>query len=123
MCTAALVLTAGKQALTTKLAKNEDSRWEEYDSEENQPQTFYCENEESTLTVFFNPIENQQTCEYKTCQIMLVLMDAGYDIAKVSGTANLPDDLSKNSEADMRIINVMLVGMLQDLSKQVGYTL
>ena len=121
MCDAKLVLEAGKQALA--VTSNEDSRWECYPCEEAQPQTFYCESEESTLTVFMNYIEGDDNVTYPFCHIMLVLSDAGYHISHATAQVKMRDVDNPPSKTNAMLINIALVGVLDELSKQVGYVL
>jgi len=118
-----LVLEVGHLALSNCVTANKKSEWKCYPCEESQPQTFYCNNEESTLTVFVSFVEDEGAVYYPTCHIILVLADAGLNFQYMSGDVNLPDAVNQDTEKNNTVINNALVGMLEALSADAGYTL
>jgi hypothetical protein len=117
-----LKLTTGKHCLTGAFVTEENSRWKQYPCEEAQPQTFWTDNEECTLTVFTSYIEDPATGDYTHCQILLVLIDCGCRVLQVIGEAKMHDPVNLDDDANNEIINELMENMLQDLSKQAGYT-
>jgi len=118
-----LGLEVGHLMLSSCVTANKASRWKCYSCEESQPQTFHNDNEESTLTVFISFVGDEGFVEYPTCDILLVLADACMRFQYMSGEVELPDAVNQETEENNAIINNTLVGMLEALSADAGYTL
>ena len=117
-----LVLEVGHLALSNCVTANEASGWKCYPCEESQPQTFYNDNEESTLTVFISFVGDEGFVNYPTCHILLVLADVGMSLQYMAGDVDLPDAVNQDTWKNNAVINNTLSGMLEALSADAGYT-
>jgi len=101
---------------------NEDeSEWKQYDKvSENQPDSFYTEQEEQQLTIFRSYIDNEMCVEssdlsaaYKSCHIVIVFDDIGLDhIVRI-----------KSCSPDRKSVETTLHAMLCEIGDRAGYVL